>query len=478
MTTVDPAHLASRVVEFLRVWGLLAPGTQHRSGTHFVVAASGGRDSTVLAYLAADIARTWHCTLTLATVHHGLREEADQDVAFVASLAREFGAGFLVRRVDVRGEMLRNAASLQDAARRLRYGALEEMCEEAGADVVLTAHHADDQAETLLGHFLRGAGADGLAGIRPVQGRVARPLLDIPAAAIAAYAELHDLAWMEDASNATDDYRRNAIRHHIAPAVTSVYGPGWVGALGESARLYRLLAAFLEDRERALASALHREGASVVVSELALNGSSEFEKLSVCRLALRVLGSARPSLADSFALLALLSGMPGSTRQLSGGITARRTRDGLLLLDDAPPPPPVALSPGRRVSWDGWTLSADEVPLPAAAEGNEPRLPALPVDDPFEEVVDLDAVGERWKLRAWTSDDRFEPFGFGREKAIGAFLADAGIGLPQRRRIPVLEGARGVFWICGVRLAEHARVHSHSRRLCRVRYSINDSETP
>ncbi|MBR9976035.1 MAG: tRNA lysidine(34) synthetase TilS [Bacteroidetes bacterium] len=482
----DPGHLEARVVEFLRTRGLLVPGTEKHPGTHLLVAASGGRDSTVLAYIASSIARKWHVRLTLATVHHGLREEADHEVAFVHSLAREFEAGFLQSRVDVRGEMLRSGASLQDAARRLRYAALEQMRAESAADIVLTAHHAHDQAETLLAHFLRGAGPDGLAGIRPVRERVARPLLEIPADSIAAYAAANAIEWLEDPSNATDDYRRNAIRHHVSPAVSSVFGPGWVAALGESARLYGMLAGFLQEMELSWNAAVEFDGEAVVVREMSLNASSEFEKLIVCRLALRQTGVSMPSLRDAFLLHDLLSGTPGSVRQLSRGIRALRTGDGLRLLPATPQPEDTEAAPGCRIRWGKWTFTAEELPSPNATDATTedatakdvgPRHPSLPVDDPFEEIVDLDAVGASWRLRTWIPTDRFEPFGFGREKNVGMFLSDRGVTLPQRQRIPVLEGPCGIIWVCGVRLAQHAALHAGSTRFCRLRYSTNDRDT-
>jgi hypothetical protein len=96
--------------------------------------------------------------------------------------------------------------------------------------------------------------------------------------------------------------------------------------------------------------------------------------------------------------------------------------------------------------------------------------------DSFEEIIDLDAVGDSWRLRAWTPEDRFEPIGFGQDKAVGAFLADSGFALEQRRRVPVLEGERGIIWVCGVRLAQHAAIHPESRHFGRIRFFFTDSD--
>ncbi|MBE0642781.1 MAG: tRNA lysidine(34) synthetase TilS [Bacteroidetes bacterium] len=465
---VDRLHLESRAAEFLRAHRLLAPGTPDRPGTHFLVAASGGCDSTVLAHIMANLAAAWNCSVSLATVHHGLRPEADAELAFVRDLAAQLGTGFLSRHVDVQGEALRTGATVQDTARRLRYQALEEMCNEAGASVILTAHHADDQAETLLAHFLRGAGPDGLAGIRPVRGRVARPLLAVTQQQIREWAEARDIAWMHDASNDSDKYRRNALRHHVTPEITSVLGPGWVGAVGDSARLFESLATFLRAHTAELVRrCVDHDGGTILVRGNSLNDNAEFEKLMVCRFTLFELRGTEATLEESFTLLRLLDAQPGSTALLREGITAVRDQTGLRLLQEEAAPPPVAVEPASDIRWGAWRFTAEDL------GGDRPAFSS----DPTEELIDLDAAGARWRLRPWTEADRFEPLGFGREKTVGDFLADGGYVLARRRRIPVLTGEHGIIWVCGVRLAQHAAVRPETRHVGRLRFLTNDRAT-
>lgn len=457
--------IVARVVEFLRVHGLLRRGTTDAASSHFLVAASGGRDSTVLARVMSRIAVDWDARLTLGTVHHGLREEADAEVRFVEHLATRLGAGFLSRRVDVHAELLRERGSIQAAARRLRYAALEDMRLEAGATVILTAHHAEDQAETLLAHFLRGAGPDGLTGIRAVHGAVARPLLGISTEDIAADAAAHQLEWMEDPSNATDAYRRNAIRHHISPAITQVFGPGWIRAVGDSARLHALLSDFLREQGNAWArDAIVVEGDDVLVRGISLNASSEFEKLMVCRLALQLLLNASPGLDASLDLLALTGSAVGATLQLRCGATARREAGGLRLSPAIRSHDAMDVRLGEHAHWDAWMFASEDLGT------QRPEFDA----DPHTELVDLDIIGARWRLREWTNADRFEPLGSGREQGVGPFLAAQGLSRPRRERFPVLEGPSGIIWICGVRLAQSAALRTQSRHIGRLRFFIND----
>ncbi len=480
--TSSPPHLESRVTEFLRTHGLLTPGLREgrpagdgqavsegrrvlsAEGTHMLVAASGGCDSTVLAHVAAHIASAWRGRLTLATVHHGLRPEADAEVAFVRKLAVKLGAGFLFRRVDVKGEIRRSGASVQDAARLLRYRALAEMCDEAGAAVILTAHHADDQAETLLGHFLRGAGPEGLSGIRPLLGRVARPLLGVTQKEIQAWAEARGISWMHDASNDNDAYRRNALRHHVAPAITRVMGPGWVQALGDSARLYETLSLFLDGYCARLAQrCVHDEGGAILVRGNSLNDSSEFEKLAVCRFALREMRGTDATLDECVSLLQLLDAGPGTTAQLREGASAVTDHLGLHLLPPVETRHSLPVGPDDAVDWGDWRFTAEIL-------GSE--RPAFSGESD-EELIDLDTAGGPWQLRQWKPEDRFEPFGFGRKKSVGAFLADSGFPLARRSRVPVLAGPQGVIWVCGVRLAQHAALRSDTKHIGRIRFFFN-----
>lgn len=125
-------------------------------------------------------------------------------------------------RGDVAAFARENGLGTEDAARRLRYGFLEQTADALGADAIATAHTADDNAETMLLNLARGAGLRGLCGIPPRRGRVIRPILGVTRAEIDAYLELKGVGHVEDSTNAGDDYARNRIRHHAVPALRSV----------------------------------------------------------------------------------------------------------------------------------------------------------------------------------------------------------------------------------------------------------------
>ncbi|WP_243451066.1 tRNA lysidine(34) synthetase TilS [Sphingosinicella sp. CPCC 101087] len=183
---------------------------------------SGGADSLALLLLAA---RAAPATVLAATVDHGLRAEAAAEADFVAALCARIGIGHRILRP---AEPI--TGSVQAAARRARYALLETWRQECGLDWILTAHHADDQAETLLMRLNRGAGVAGLSGVRAVNGRVARPLLGWRRAELAAIVRTAGVAPVADPTNVDERFDRARTRRHIGDA-------GWIDppALARSA---------------------------------------------------------------------------------------------------------------------------------------------------------------------------------------------------------------------------------------------------
>jgi len=191
--------------------------------------------------------------LCVAHVHHGLRgEAADLDERLVADLADERGLAFASARVDpqsIRRDVPKSARpTLQEAARRLRYEALEELREAHGADCIATAHHLGDQVETVLWRLLRGTSPDGLGGMAPVSRdrRRVRPLLSVARADIEAFARSQGLRWREDASNSSDDYTRNRLRRHWIPGLAADFNPQLLRAVARLAEAQRRDSAWID----------------------------------------------------------------------------------------------------------------------------------------------------------------------------------------------------------------------------------------
>lgn len=185
-------------------------------GKRVLVAVSGGVDSMVLAHLL----RSAGIDIGLAHFNYQLRgADSEADAALVQETASHWELPFFSKTFPLKQYLAERGGSLQLEARNLRYEWLEQIRQEKGFDYIATAHHLEDALETMLQHFMRGAGLKGLTGIPPVNGLIIRPLLFAAREDIERYARDSHLVWREDASNATDDYDRNRIRHQVLPVL-------------------------------------------------------------------------------------------------------------------------------------------------------------------------------------------------------------------------------------------------------------------
>ena len=211
-----------------------------------VVAFSGGLDSSVLLYAASQLKGKSYGEITAVHVHHGLSKHANEWAEFCAERARKYGVNFVLRKVTVPS----GGAGFEAEARQLRYAVLEEEAKKAGADAILTAHHLDDQLETFLIQWMRGAGPAGLAAMPPLLRKdgctIMRPLLGFQRAELERFAEIRGIKWIEDESNEDTKYLRNAIRHNIIPELEKIR-PGFKAAAARSVELIAEAAETLRD---------------------------------------------------------------------------------------------------------------------------------------------------------------------------------------------------------------------------------------
>jgi tRNA(Ile)-lysidine synthase len=315
--------------------------SQGLSGRGILIAASGGLDSTVLFHALKACSQRWALKLWLGHVNHGLRgAESEADQGFVEALGAEHGIPVLVRRVDPgalrQAGPSRTRPSPEEAARTLRRAALVALAEAGGADCIATAHHADDQAETVLLRLLRGTGPDGLGGMaeRSGDGRIVRPLLRVPRAEIHGFALAEGLVWREDASNASPVHARNRLRHRWLPGLRDDFNPQLLRAIGDLAEAQRRDAEWIASEvDRALA-----ERTSLAAGELRLarDGWSELPEALARRVVARALanlGSGRDvSRVQLERVLGFLrTGRPGTHIELPGGLALHCARDAFRL---------------------------------------------------------------------------------------------------------------------------------------------------
>jgi tRNA(Ile)-lysidine synthase len=324
--------------------------THLKPGIRLAVGVSGGADSVALLRALAGRGGELGLVLHVVHLHHGLRgAEADADLNFVRGLAGELGLPFHEAHVDAAAEAKEKGETLEEAARRLRYGWFRELLALGEVEAVATAHTRDDQAETVLAKFLRGAWTEGLSGIHPVvefpEGRILRPLLGTTRAEVEAFLNELGQSWREDSSNRHLTFTRNRIRHELLPLLE-----GWNPQLREHLAQMAALAldeeAWWQAELARLASQLLlpgrpvRGGGRAAGDSLVPNLSIELTRLAalapamqrrLIRYAAERLGAA-PDFAGTEALRELaLTGRAGQKRELAHGLQAERTHRELRL---------------------------------------------------------------------------------------------------------------------------------------------------
>lgn len=316
------------------------------NGAAVCVGLSGGVDSVVLLHLLHALTPRFGWRLSALHVHHGISPNADAWADFCTQLCAGLSVPLAVERVDI-GPLREHG--IEAAARQLRYAAYERQ----PVGFIALAHHADDQAETLLLQLLRGAGVKGVAAMpsfKPGEAwkpAIIRPLLDFERHELEVYAGQHDLSWIEDESNADTRYSRNFLRHRVLPELAQHF-PNFRHTLGRSAQHFAEAADLLDEVARQ--DAAGEEGASLPVARL--RGLSVPRAKNLLRHYLYSQGAPMPQSAQLEDMLRQFLGAreDGMPCVEYGGWQVRRYRDAVYVLPRYAP-----LEPGLVVEWHGET---------------------------------------------------------------------------------------------------------------------------
>jgi len=433
-------ELLAQLEEFVEREGLFGPKET------LLLAVSGGLDSVVLCELCHRAG--YH--FVIAHANFQLRgEESDRDEAFVRELGVRYNKEVLVKRFDTARYAMEHRCSIQVAARELRYSWFEEV---RPGGVVVTAHHLDDNVETLLMNFFKGTGIAGLRAMLPRQGHVVRPLLFATREMLEQFAVQRQLTWVEDSSNASDKYTRNYVRHQLIPLLTSVY-PGVTRHLGDNiARFRDIEALYRQAVDLHKSKLLQRRGEEVHIPVLKLQRSRPLPTL-VYEI-IHPFGFS-PQQVDT--VIALLSSGSGKY-VLSASHRILKDRNWLII------------SPLGNVPADNVLIESPEGKV--AYEGGELRLQLLsgagPSSEPSVAWLDASAIQFPLLLRKWRPGDYFYPLGMRKKKKLARFFIDSKLSLVQKEKVWVLEMNKKIIWVVGMRIDDRFRLSEHTSRALKI----------
>jgi tRNA(Ile)-lysidine synthase len=421
------------------------------------VALSGGVDSvTLLAALAAR--RTRH--LRAVHVHHGLHPNADRWTKHCSKLASRLGVPLTVLRVKVGRP---RGASLEAAARDARYTAFANALHPG--EVLLTAHHQDDQLETVLLQLLRGAGTAGLAAMPEVtafaKGQLARPLLTRTRAELEAWAREHELSWIEDDTNANEQLDRNYLRRSVLPRVRERW-PGAGTAVSRSARHMAEAQRLLD--ELALAD-VERAAIGASLSAERLRALAEDRRKNALRFWITRAGFRVPD-ARRLAEIAgpLLDARPDANPHVQWNDTRLERHGGILSI---------------RRSAEGHERDAEADDLFEALEWNwrsDPRLElpassgALLIERDRHGPLDLDALPPLLSVRSRRGGESLRPRTGARTKKLKALLQEARIPPSERSRLPLIYSGETLIAVCDRWLDASVQATAKSPHRARIRF--------
>lgn len=444
-----------------------------------VVGVSGGPDSLCL----MDLLRQAGWSLLVAHFNHKLRDSSDAEAGTVGSIAERFALPFVIEGADVNGYAGQHRLSIEDAARSLRYRFLFRLARERGAQAVAVGHTADDQVETVLMHFVRGAGLNGLKGMsyRAVIQQfdsdlpLVRPLLDYWRADTLEYCATQGLHPLYDPSNDSSDFLRNRIRHQLIPGLEA-YNPKLREAVWRTARTlsadYEIISQAVDEawKQAVLSSS---EGLVIFDRAVLAGLTPGINRHLVRRAVEHILPAADITYSMLDRAVEYLE-RNGGVLSLGGGIRLLKEANQVFVVGESGvlpferfPQMPVDLNsipisvPAAFELPGGWRFTAESWNTSAVVRGQMQNN-----EDPFQVWLDAGTLQGGLSLRIRLDGDRFEPLGMGgHTQKLSDFFTNVKLPHRLRERYPLLCVGERIAWIPGYLPAHPFRLTTASQRI-------------
>ena len=440
-----------------------------------LLAVSGGVDSVVLCELCHQLGFDFiiaHCNFQLRD------EESNRDENFVRELGKKYNKDVLVKRFDTKGYSNEHKVSTQVAARELRYSWFYELLgttpdsrrafgKPTAAEgpptpnLLLTAHHADDNVETVLMNFFKGTGIAGLRGILPKQGKIIRPLLNFRKEELLEFARANNLSWVEDSSNATDKYSRNYFRQQVIPLVQKIYPKADENMLDNIQRFGDTELLYQQAIHQHKKKLLEIKGNEIHIPVLKLQKSEPL--YSIVYEIIKEYNFTSHQTNEAIGLLSSESGkyVQSSTHRII------RNRNWLIIA-------PVATEKADIILIEEGTSSIQTASFRLDfSKLNTPDLPTgqagarLQTPDSIAKL-DSKHISYPLLLRKWKSGDYFYPLGMKKKKKLSRFFIDQKLSKTEKENIWVLESDKKILWVIGHRIDDRFKITDHTIDILQV----------
>jgi tRNA(Ile)-lysidine synthase len=415
-----------------------------------LLAVSGGIDSTVLAALCRQAGFTFgiaHCNFQLRG------SDSDRDEAFVRQLAEKYNVPFFSRRFDTSAFASAEKMSVQEAARTLRYAWFASLLDTGQSDAryVLTAHHADDNAETVAMHFFRGTGLQGLTGIPAKKEHIRRPLLPFTREELEAFSKANALAHVEDVSNASSRYTRNYFRHEVLPAIAAVYPQVMQNLRNNITRFREIESLYRLTTGQLLEKLCRKKGEEIHVPVKQLLG---FRNNALIYELISRYGFT----ADQVGEVIRLCGSESGSFIQSPGLPFRiiRHRHWLIIAPAANEHSHhIIIENTGTIDYPGGRLVVERTGAIEPGKGTT--------------VACLDARNVTFPLllRKWKTGDYFYPLGMKKKKKLARFLIDQKRSATEKENVWVITSQNRILWVVNHRIDDRCKITGSTKEVVR-----------
>ena len=473
-----------------KVAGFIKANHLFESDDRIVLAVSGGADSTALLYVIVSLKNegVLSSEVICAHINHQLRgSDADLDEDFVIAMAHDLKCRIRTNRLDVRGFARKNKLSIETAARRLRIDCLLDIARAENCKCLVTAHHSNDNAETILHRIIRGTGFRGLAGIWPVRVfvdkiRFVRPFLPVTRDEIKEYLQKRNIKWRTDHTNADCTYTRNFIRHRLLPAMQRDCKDSIVKELSKlavSARKFH--STVCSSAEKAWP-----ELAEYTYNSLKLNVKMFLAqplpvKVELVRRSLAAVGSGQRDVTRlHFERILRLAeqNITGRTIQLHSGFIVRREYGYVIFAPlEKSSIPDELINKSIKVQIPGRTEFDRYVIEATILDTDDCDVEKFKTDkNQHVERFDLGSIKLPLEVRSRKTGDRFWPLGLDAEKKIGKFLTAAKTPRQLRNKLLVVTDSGKIIWLWPIRISERTRITGKTKKILQLQ--ITETEHP
>lgn len=456
-----------KVLEYIRKNQML------ETGDKVIVGVSGGADSVCLLFLLKTYAPQLGISLEVVHMEHGIRgKESLQDAEYVENLCRRWEIPFHLYHRNVPSLAKEWKCSEEEAGRKVRYEAFEEVRQKVSAQKIAVAHNQDDQAETILFHLARGSGLRGLCGILPVRDRIIRPLLCLSRREIEKILKEQQIPFCTDATNGEPVYARNRIRLNLLPLMESELNPRAAQHIAQAGeRLWKLEAYFQEEAAKRTDVLVRWEKGKLYLDRTAFLQEPEALREYILKECLHRTapeeGGKDLEAVHLAALGKLAASQSGRYLDLPGGILAG-TEGGALVFGrkekEAVFPEEECGETEAALVIPGETRYGKLRILTEILEGKPEIIP----EKMYTKWFDYDTINDTVRLRKRQAGDYLTVTASGGRKTLKKYFIDEKIPAGRRQEIPLLADGEHILWVIGHRISEAYKVSEKTQRVLKV----------